>query len=149
MVTGIVAVVSLLLIGFLAFRITELQKQVKMESSGHMAVKAERDGLLDVKKDLIEANEILNQRIDSLQAINRNVNERRTDLENEIKRLNSHIVRLEDVVDTRNKQIEAFKDKVAALENPPALLEPFEVPSVELAPPTPKKRIGVTVKKKK
>ncbi len=123
MVTGIVATVSFLVIGFLIFRITELQKQVKVKSSGHIAVEAERDELLDVKKDLIETGHILNQRIDSLEAINRNINERRTDLEYEIKKLNSHIVQLEDVVERRNRQIENLTDKVAALENPPVLAD--------------------------
>ena len=124
MVVAIVVAVSLLVIGLLTFKISGLEKQVKVKSSGHIAVEAERDELLDVKKDLIETGHILNQRIDSLEAINRIINERRTDLEYEIKKLNSHIVQLEDVVERRNRQIENLTDKVAALENPPVLVDP-------------------------
>jgi predicted nuclease with TOPRIM domain len=122
MVTAIILTTSFLLTGFLILKLLKLERQAEKEIIFRTTAVIERDLSFKDNEELIKDKERLASQIDSLQAVNHNVNERRTDLEKDITRLNAKIFQLEDTIDTRDKQIEAFKDKVAALENPPVLV---------------------------
>jgi peptidoglycan hydrolase CwlO-like protein len=122
MVTAIILTVSFLLTGFLILKLLKLERQAEKEIISRTTAVIERDLSFKDNEELIRDKERLASQISSLEAINNHLSNKGKDLEKDITRLNTKIFQLEDLVDTGYKQIEALKNEVAALENPPVLV---------------------------
>jgi chromosome segregation ATPase len=144
MTTIIFSTVIVILLGALAvsvYKYVDLKEQANTLSLSLDSLTFKYDSLVSHNAELDKEIKSLSINLETSNTINRNVNERRTDFEHEIARLNAHILSFEDVINRKDKCIEDLKDKVAVLENPPVLVT--SEPESVTEKPTVKKRVRV------